>query len=218
MIWHINTFIVLCVCVNAVMFKNSHAGLALLCPALPFGSQAPLPQQPEGTHTKEKAGYQFESGSHQSTAWTHTYTHIYKIGGGVQQRFLWRLNSIHNHVVFTKTLSSPFLPLLPAFWCALSLRVCVPAGSDSSSSHLVLGKLGYANNISAQNISTTSSSGGEEQWPSYSTADPAYLHNPWPCCYPPVGACDSERKRKKTCRHGVSEKETAYVRMRLCIG
>lgn len=91
---------------------------------------------------------------------------------------------------------TPSCFLLSCF--ALSLRVCVPAGSDSSSSHLVLGKLGYANNISAQNISTTSSSsGGEKQWPSYSTAAPAYLHNPWPCCYPPVGVCDGKRKRER---------------------
>lgn len=48
----------------------------------------------------------------------------------------------------------------------------------------------------------------EEQWPSYSTAAPAYLHNPWPCCYPPVGVCDSDRKRE---RHA----DTEGVRKRL---
>lgn len=37
--------------------------------------------------------------------------------------------------------------------------------------------------------------GGErKQWPSYSTAAPAFLYNPWPCCCPPIGVCDSEGK------------------------
>lgn len=64
-------------------------------------------------------------------------------------------------------LSSPFsehhlsFPLL--FPTSLSLRLWVPAGTASSSSHLVLGKLGYANNISAQNISATGSTWWREK-------------------------------------------------------
>ncbi|KAA8586138.1 hypothetical protein FQN60_007707, partial [Etheostoma spectabile] len=72
-------------------------------------------------------------------------------------------------------------------------------GSAFSSNQLVLGKLGYANNISAQNISTTSSPGGEKPWPSYGTAAPAYLHNPRPCCYPPVGNSLGLFGRKQHC-------------------
>lgn len=117
-------------------------------------------------------------------------------------------------LLFQHHLPSSSLHLHPS---ALSLRACVPAGSDSSSSHLVLGKLGYANNISAQNISATRSSDGGKPWPSYSTEAPAYLYNPWPCCHPPGGVCDSERQQE-TCRQGPSEKETGYVRARQCIG
>ena len=95
----------------------------------------------------------------------------------------------------------------------VSVCVCLSAGSNSSSSHLVLGKLGYANNIFSPEYLNDQLSlrGGEKQWPSYGTAAPAYLHNPWPCCYPPVGVCDSEGERE---RHADAESERE--RDRLC--
>lgn len=59
--FHWTPCVCVCVCYKAATFKNSHAGVTSLLShtALPFGSQALLPQQPQGAHTKEKVGYRF---------------------------------------------------------------------------------------------------------------------------------------------------------------
>lgn len=58
-------------------------------------------------------------------------------------------------------------PPPPSTVHALSLKARVPVGRTSSCSHLVMGKLGHTNNISAQNISPRSV---EKRWPSYGEA------------------------------------------------
>lgn len=121
-----------------------------LSPTLRFGSQALLPQQPESAHTKEKVGL--------VPVWVtlvrgvDTHTNFQLVVSSSD------LSAGNNESHLPSVLQASCF-LLSCF--ALSLRACVPAGSDSSSSHLVLGKLGYANNISANNISTSSNSGEE---------------------------------------------------------
>lgn len=121
------------------------------------GSQTLLLQQPKDMHTKDKVG---------AKAWDwvpSSSSHLW-----LSRDCFSRVQRSTNHVFHPcSSYLSNNTPPLPSTLHALSLKARVPVGRTSSCSHLVMGKLGYTNNISAQNISPRSV---EKQWPSYGEA------------------------------------------------
>lgn len=130
-----------------------------LSPTLPFGSQALLPQQPERhihfSQRKLGAGLSLVHVIEQKCT-----------EGGKKSSYPQMPVScgafsylVTNHIFHHLPSPTPVYLLLDVHcpWERLSLW-----GVASSSSHLVLGKLGYTNNISAQNISATSGPGWRE--------------------------------------------------------
>lgn len=152
-----------CLCVKAVTFKISHtcvipSPLSQPHPAVWFPGSVTTATRKAHSLLTEKAGCWFESGScyrtemHRGGKKKSSYPQMPVSCGAFSYL-------VTNHIFHHLPSPTPVYLLLDVHcpWERLSLW-----GVASSSSHLVLGKLGYTNNISAQNISATSGPGWRE--------------------------------------------------------